>query len=90
MTNRQKIEYLQQYEVLIGDARDRKLMIEYWEGKKEGLGSAPIGDGPHGGGTKTCSADSKSYSKEQIGGGWNQLEDHNTKIHALSNWGRVR
>lgn len=48
MTNRQKIEYLQQYEVLIGDVRDRKLMIEYWEGQKEGLGSAPIGDGPHG------------------------------------------
>lgn len=48
MTNRQKIEYLQQYEVLIGDMRDRKLMIEYWEGQKEGLGSAPIGDGPHG------------------------------------------
>ena len=38
MTNRQKIEYLQQYEVLIGDARDRKLMIEYWEGKKRGWG----------------------------------------------------
>ena len=48
MTNRQKIEYLQQYEVLIGDARDRRLMIEYWESQKEGLGSAPIGDGPHG------------------------------------------
>ena len=50
MINRQKIEYLQQYEVLVGDMRDRKLMIEYWEGQKEGLGSAPIGDGPHGGG----------------------------------------
>ena len=48
MTNRQKIEYLQQYGLAKNAVNDIRLDIQEWEGRKDGLGATHIGDGARG------------------------------------------
>ena len=50
MTNRQKIEYLQQYGLAKNAVNDIRLDIQEWEGRKDGLGATHIGDGARGSG----------------------------------------
>ena len=48
MTNRQKIEYLQQYRPAKDAVNDIRMEIQEWEGRKDGLGATHIGDGARG------------------------------------------
>ena len=48
MTNRQKIEYLQQYGLAKDAVNDIRMEIQEWEGRKDGLGATHIGDGARG------------------------------------------
>ena len=50
MTNRQKIEYLQQYGLAKDAVNDIRMEIQEWEGRKDGLGATHIGDGARGSG----------------------------------------
>ena len=50
MTNRQKIEYLQQYGLAKNAVNDIRLDIQEWESRKDGLGATHIGDGARGSG----------------------------------------
>lgn len=50
MTNRQKIEYLQQYVLAKKAVDDIRMEIQEWEGRKDGLGATHIGDGARGSG----------------------------------------
>ena len=50
MTNRQKIEYLQQYVLAKKAVDDIRMEIQEWEGRKDGLGATRIGDGARGSG----------------------------------------
>ena len=50
MTNRQKIEYLQQYVLAKKAVDDIRMAIQEWEGRKDRLGATHIGDGARGSG----------------------------------------